>query len=91
MSLPRHTLLVSCTLLLGTIAPSGAFAQADKFDKPIDLKPLVPPVFQLPPNAQMNPGPVGGTQTPYSGSPPPGFNQTPTQPTPGIKLFVPTR
>jgi len=90
MRCPRFALLAFC-ILAGSLACGGARAQADKFDKPIDLKPLVPPVFQLPPNAQMNPGPVGGTQTPYSGSPPPGVTQTPTQPTPGIKLFVPTR
>jgi hypothetical protein len=87
---PRLALLAIC-VLIGALAPGGAHAQADKFDKPIDLKPLIPPVFQLPPNAQMNPGSVGGTQTPYSGSPPPGVTQTPTQPNPGIKLFIPSR
>ena len=89
----RHSRLVlpALCVLIGAFVPGAAYAQADKFDKPIDLKPLIPPVFQLPPNAQMNPGSVGGTQTPYSGSPPPGITQTPTQPTPGIKLFIPSR
>ena len=44
MSLSKISLLALCIVLLGAIATDGAYAQ-DKPDKPIDLKPLIPPVF----------------------------------------------
>ena len=44
MKLSRLVLLWLCAWPLW--ATTGAFAQADKWDKPVDLKPLVP-VFQI--------------------------------------------
>lgn len=90
MNFPRPAPLAFCIVLL--CAPCGASAQEDKWDKPLDLKPLVPPVFPLPPNSRLNPGTVGGTQTPYSTAPllqNPGTSST--QPAPGIKLSIPSR
>ena len=90
MSLLRVSLLALGMVLFGAIAPGGAYAQ-DKFDKPVDLKPLIPPVFQLPPNSQLNPGSVGGTTTPYSTAAPQNPSQSSSQPAPGIKLSIPSR
>jgi hypothetical protein len=90
MSLSKATRHALCVALFGTFALGGASAQ-DKPDKPIDLKPLIPPVFSpLPPNSQLNPGTVGGTTTPYTTAP----LQNPTtqsQPVPGIRLTIPAR
>ena len=89
MSLSRPALLAFCILL--PLAPGGAFAQANQWDKPVDLKPLVPPVVPLPPNARINPGSVGGTQTPYTTAPLQSPNLSPTDPAPGIRLTIPAR
>ena len=89
MSLSKISLLALCIVLLGAIATDGACAQ-DKPDKPIDLKPLIPPMFSpLPPNSQLTPGTVGGTTTPYTTAP----LQNPAQapPAPGIRLTIPSR
>jgi hypothetical protein len=91
MSLPKISLLALGVVLSGAIAPGSAYAQNDKPDKPIDLKPLIPPAFSpLPPNSQLTPGTVGGTTTPYTTAP----LQNPTSrspPAPGIKLTIPSR
>ena len=90
MSLPGTAMLALCVALLSAGAPDGASAQADKPDKPIDLKPLIPPVFvPLPPNARVNPGAVGGTTDPYTTTPLQNPTQAPTQSAPGIKLTIP--
>jgi hypothetical protein len=89
MNLPRQALLALCILPL--CAPYGASAQEDKWGKPVDLKlliPPVPPVVPLPRNYQLNPGTVGGTQTPYTS---PLQNSSSAPPAPGIKLTIPTR
>jgi hypothetical protein len=83
----RHALLAFC-ILLGV--PGGASAQ-DNRDKPVDLKPLVPPVFPLPPNSQLNPGSVGGTQTPYTTAPLQNSGTPTTQSAPGLRLTIPSR
>jgi hypothetical protein len=75
-------------------APVGASAQQqkqqsqDKWDNPWDLKPLVPPVFTLPPNAQLNSGATTGTPS-YSATPQQsrGLN---SQSSPGVRLSIPT-
>ena len=89
MNFPKYVLFVLCVSL--PYAPGSASAQADKWDKPVDLKPLVPPVFPLPPSSQFNPGTVGGTQTPYTTAPLQNPNLSPTQPAPGIRLSIPSR
>ena len=91
MKISKPALLVLC-ILLGALG--GASAQDNKWDKPLDLKPLVPPVFPLPPSSQLNPGTVGGAQSPYTTAPlqnqqTPG--QTSSQPAPGIRLSIPSR
>ncbi len=91
MNLRRQALLAIFVLLLDANALGGASAQADKADKPIDLKPLIPPVFSpLPPNSQLNSGTVGGTTTPYTTAPLQDA-RSPTQPAPGIRLSIPSR
>ena len=91
----RHSLLALCVLLFGAIASGGASAQSaqdDKWDKPIDLKPFVPRVLPpLPPNSQLNPGTVGGTEVPYTTAPLQNSTQSPTQPAPGIRFSIPSR
>jgi hypothetical protein len=89
MTQSRCTLVALCVLML--CAPSGAWAQEDNGLKPLDLKPLVPPMFQLPPNSKFNSGTVGGTQSPYSSTAPQNPGSPQTQPAPGIKLTIPTR
>jgi hypothetical protein len=89
MKLPRFALLAFCIML--PCAPGSALAQANQWDKPVDLKPLVPPVVPLPPNARINPGSVGGTQTPYTTAPLQSPNLSPTDPAPGIRLTIPAR
>jgi hypothetical protein len=89
MNLSRPALLAFCILL--PCAPGGAFAQANQWDKPVDLKRLVPPVVPLPPSSQLNPGTVGGTQTPYTTAPLQSPNLSSTDPAPGIRLTIPSR
>jgi hypothetical protein len=89
MSLPRLSLLALGIVLLGAIAASGASAQEDRWLR--DFKPLVPPVVPLPPSSQINPGSVGGTQTPYTTAPLQSPTPSPTQPAPGLKLSIPSR
>ena len=92
MSLLRYSLLALCIVLFGAIAPGGANAQADRWDTPIDLKTLIPPVLPpLPPNSQLNPGTVGGTKDPYTTAPLQNPTQSPTQPAPGIRFSIPSR
>ena len=88
MTLSRFASLALCVVLLA--AAGGASAQQTKSDKPVDLKPLVPPVFPLPPASQLNPGPVGGTETPYTTAPLQSPNSQ-TAPNPGIRLSIPSR
>ena len=88
MNLSRYALLAFGIM---SCAPSGAFAQANQWDKPVDLKPLIPPVVPLPPNARLNAGSVGGYQTPYTTAPLQNPNLAPTEPAPGLKLTIPAR
>ena len=89
MSLPRHARLALGIVLL--CAPASAFAQQDGKYKPLDLKPLVPPVFSLPPESQLNFGSVGTTQTPGVTAPMQNRGAPPSGPGAGIKLSIPTR
>jgi hypothetical protein len=88
MNLPKQALLAFCVLPL---AAAPAWAQANQYDKPVDLKGLVTPVVPLPPTAKINPGTVGGNQTPYTTAPlqKPDFRSS--DPAPGFKLTIPTR
>ncbi len=89
MSLPKVWLLAA-GMIMGACA--GAQAQLDRNEKPFDFKPLVPPLFPLPPNAQVQSGSVGGSHTPTTTAPLQNpTQQSPTQPAPGIRLNVPTR
>jgi hypothetical protein len=88
MSRSRPALLALGILLL--CAPGAAFAQANQWDKPADLKPFLP-VLPLPPAARINPGSVGGTQTPYTTAPLQNPNLSPSEPSPGIRLTIPSR
>jgi hypothetical protein len=89
MKLAGNALLAISIVLAGALAADGAQAQSDK---PIDLKPLVPPVFRpFPPNSQLRSGAVGGMETPTTTAPLQSPMQTPPQAVPGIKLSIPTR
>jgi hypothetical protein len=86
MGLRRH--LLPAAVIAGLLAAGAAKAQDDKPPPPIDLKPLVPPVFVLPPQSNLNPGTVGGAQTPYTTAPLQDPAKSP-QPTPGIRFSIP--
>ena len=77
-------------VIAGAFAAPGARAQADNPDK-WTLKPLVPPVFIIPQNSQLNPGTVGGNPTPYTTAPLQNPAQSTQQSTPGLKLSIPTQ
>ena len=87
MHLLKHILLASCIIV--SCAAGGASAQQDKYDKPVDLKPIVPPVFPLPPSSQINPRSFGGNQTPYTTAPLQKSDAPTTQQTPGIRFTIP--
>jgi hypothetical protein len=94
MNLNRYALLALCIVACapsGAVAQANQFAQANQWDKPVDLKPLIPPVVPLPPNARLNPGSVGGYQTPYTTAPLQNPNIAPTEPAPGLRLTIPAR
>jgi hypothetical protein len=84
----RHALLALCLL---SATPGGAYAQTDHSPPQVDLKPLVPPVIPrelFPPNSVLTPGSVRDPQS-YSSAPLYDPNQN--QPTPGLRLTIPTR
>jgi hypothetical protein len=87
MQLSKHLLLVACIFL--SCAAGAASAQEGKYDKPVDLKPILPPVFPLPPKSQINPGSFGGNQTPYTTAPLQNSGTPTTPQTPGIKFTIP--
>jgi hypothetical protein len=79
-----------CIALLGVVSAANAQTPEDKWRQ--DLKPLVPPIVPLPPNSQLNPGSVGGANSPYTTAPLQApTSQAPTQPSPGLRLTIPTR
>jgi hypothetical protein len=88
----RHLNLI---LMVGCVAavchPAGAFAQGDKYEKPADLRPLVPPVFPLPQRSQINPGTVSGTRGLERNVPFQSPDVSPSPPPPGFRLSIPTR
>jgi hypothetical protein len=90
MNLPRNALLALSIVL--TCAASAAFAQDNNNNNNSkwDLKPLIPPVFPVPPSSKLDPATVGNQQAPYTTAP----LQSPSsssQSTPGLKLSIPTR
>jgi hypothetical protein len=95
MNLPRFALLALCAAPLfaphAACAQANRFAQANQWDKPVDLKPFVLPVVPLPPSSRLNPGTVGGTQTPYTTAPLQNPNLSPADPAPGLRLTIPSR
>ena len=89
MTLLKISLLALSIAVLGAAVPTHAPAQ--QTDKPFDFKPLLPPVFPVPPNSAVTSGSVGGTQNPYTTAPLQSPTQAPTQPAPGMRLTIPTR
>ena len=88
MTLLKISLLALSIAVLGAVVPS---ATAQQTDKPFDFKPLLPPVFPVPPNSAVTSGSVGGTQNPYTTAPLQSPTQAPTQSAPGMRLTIPTR
>jgi hypothetical protein len=81
---------ICCIALLGVTSAANAQTPEDRWRQ--DLKPLVPPVVPLPPNSQLNPGSVGGANSPYTTAPlQTPSTQAPTQPSPGLRLTIPSR
>ena len=81
-----------CIVLLAS-TPHAAFAQSDtKWDRQIDLKPLVPPIVPpvIPRNSTLAPGSIGTTSpAPYSNGQ--FYDSAQTPPAPGIRLTIPSR
>jgi hypothetical protein len=87
MGLPRFLLFALCLVLAGVINTGSTYAQQDK---PIDLKPLIPPVLPpLPPNSHVTSGAVTSTPIPGTANTPP--SQAPTQSAPGFRFSIPVR
>ena len=78
-------------LCVASLCAPDAFAQGDKYEKPADLRPLIPPVFPLPPKSQLNPGTVSGTRTLDRNVPFQNPDLSPAPPPPGFRLSVPSR
>jgi len=89
MNLSRPSLLALSVVLSSALASSCACAQTNN-DQQYELKPFLPPLLPLPPNAQVNPGSL--TIVPESGRPAPLINSSPTEPprAPGLTITVPT-
>src|SRR5712691_2401266 len=90
VSLSRYSPLAFCIVLLAAVAPGGAAAQEDRWNK-IDLKPLIAPILPLPPNAQVTPGAFDPTPTPGNSTPSFNNSQAPTAPAGGLRITIPTR
>lgn len=71
------------------IVLAGAVAAAAEEAKPFDFKPLVPPVFPVPPNSTITSGQVGGAPTTPGNAPPVGNSQTLNPPSPGLRFQIP--
>jgi hypothetical protein len=82
---------LALALLLLSAAP--ALAQQKSDPPPVDFKPLIAPVLPplvLPPNSYLSPGSISGDPvTPYSTTP--GYDNTRSAPTPGLRLTIPSR
>ena len=82
---------LALAVLLLTAAP--ALAQQKSDPPPVDFKPLIQPVLPplvLPPNSYISPGSITGDPvTPYSTTP--GYDNTRSAPTPGLRLTIPSR
>jgi hypothetical protein len=89
MRLLKVSLLALSIAAFGAAVPTAVPAQ--QTDKPFDFKPLLPPVFPVPPNSAVTSGSVGGTQNPYTTAPLQSPTQAPTQSAPGMRLTIPTR
>ena len=80
-------------LLVLLFATAPALAQQKSDPPPVDFKPLIAPVLPplvLPPNSYISPGSISGDPvTPYSATP--GYDNTRSAPTPGLRLTIPTR
>jgi hypothetical protein len=86
-----YSLLALC-VVFGALAPGGAYAQADDKAtswKEFDVKPFIPPLLPLPPNAQVNPGTID--QTPWFGDRAPINNPQAPPPASGLRITIPTR
>jgi hypothetical protein len=89
MSLSRGTLLPVCVALFAATMASGAHAQGRE-DKPYDLKPFIPPVIALPPNAQVAPGTSSQTTFPTDRASPIYNPQAQTPSGPGLSITIPS-
>jgi len=81
-------------LLVLLLSAAPVMAQQGKSDPPpVDFKPLVSPILPplvLPPNSYISPGSITGDPvTPYSSTP--GYDNTRSAPTPGLRLTIPSR
>jgi hypothetical protein len=89
MNPSRHSLLALSVVLASALASSGACAQAND-DRQYLLKPFLPPLLPLPPNAELNSGSLTAATAPRVPAGPP-INASPTEPprAPGLTITIP--
>ena len=87
----RHSLLAISVALLASAAPAAAQTQGNQQQQNVfDLKPFVPPILLLPPNAtQVQPG--VSSQLPGVGEAPSSLNNPQTAPPSGLRITIPNR
>jgi len=85
-----HSLRALFAVLFAAVALGDAFAQGIT-DKPFDMKPFIPPVIPLPPNAQVAPGTSTQTTLPTDTASPIYNPQAQTSSGPGLSITIPTR
>ena len=84
-----HTPLALSIVLVATTIAGGTHAQGRE-DKPFDLKPFIPPVIALPPNAQVAPGTSSQTTFPTDRASPIYNPQAQTPSGPGLSITIPS-
>jgi hypothetical protein len=89
MRIPVLARIALCIPLLGI--PGEAAAQATDWDNKYDLNRLKLPIVPVPPQSKLDASTLTSTPSPYS----PGTLQSPgassSQPTPGLRLTIPSR
>ena len=88
MSRSRHLGPLLCVALLGMAIPAGAQTQSNQ-DRWLDMKPFIPLIIPLPPNAQVAPGTIDQTRT-YSDPAQITNPQTPPSAS-GLRLTIPMK
>ena len=89
MRFSRPALFALASVLSAAVLSPAAImvdrAEAQE-NKPFDLKPLIPPVFPLPPSTEVTSGTLSGAPQTGPSNPPVSTTQTLNPPAPGLRL-----